>query len=233
MKPIAERSKTIRIILLSTQCLLVIGMIAGVLFISARDTNWMQAWLFLAVYAICNWICSYLLFLNVPELLDERKKKHANIKSWDKNLVVGYQIMYFPIFIVSGLDHQYYLTEMPIEWSTIFLLLVIFSFVLFTWAPLVNKHLETYIRIQYERNHQVCDKGPYRIIRHPSYLGLIFLFIGIPLSLGSLWGLIPGMAAVITIMIRTAFEDKFLKAELPGYTEYSNKTKYRLFPLIW
>jgi protein-S-isoprenylcysteine O-methyltransferase Ste14 len=102
-----------------------------------------------------------------------------------------------------------------------------------TWAPLVNRHLETYIRIQKDREHNVCDKGPYRYIRHPAYSGLILLFISIPVSLGSWLGLIPALVAVVLVSIRTFLEDTILKKELPGYIEYSNYVRYRLIPRVW
>jgi len=233
MKRIAELSKTAKIALLSMQCILISIMLAGVLFLSAYTTNWIAGWSFVLVYAICNWISSYLLFMKVPDLLDERKKKHANIKKRDKVLVLLYQLMYFPTMIVSGLEHRFNSSATEQLWPFAFLILIIASFVLITWAPLVNKHLETYIRIQHDRDHTVCDKGPYRVIRHPAYLGLILLFIGMPLSLGSVLGLIPAGFAVLFIIVRTSFEDQILKTELKGYAEYSMKTKYRLFPLIW
>jgi protein-S-isoprenylcysteine O-methyltransferase Ste14 len=140
--------------------------------------------------------------------------------------------MYFPTLIIPGSEQKLNPHEVPTAANFAFIL-IIFSFILFTWSPLVNRHLETYIRIQHDRNHSVCDKGPYRIVRHPAYLGLILLFIGMPLSLGSGWGLIPALFACVFIIIRTNLEDHILQTELAGYQKYINRTKYRLFPGIW
>jgi protein-S-isoprenylcysteine O-methyltransferase Ste14 len=140
--------------------------------------------------------------------------------------------MYFPTLIIPGIEQKLNPHEVPIAANLSFILIVL-SFMLITWAPLVNRHLETYIRIQLDRNHSVCDNGPYRIVRHPAYLGLILLFIGMPLSLGSVWGLIPAVLAVAFIIIRTNLEDRILQTELSGYQEYTNRTRYRIFPGIW
>jgi protein-S-isoprenylcysteine O-methyltransferase Ste14 len=86
------------------------------------------------------------------------------------------------------------------------------------------------VRIQKERGHTVCDTGPYRIVRHPGYLGNILPLPGIVLALGSLWAIIPAVAALVVVIIRTVLEDRTLQAELPGYREYAQRVKYRLFP---
>jgi protein-S-isoprenylcysteine O-methyltransferase Ste14 len=75
--------------------------------------------------------------------------------------------------------------------------------------------------------------GPYKIVRHPGYVGMGLSALAIPLILGSWWALIPGGIAAALIIIRTALEDKTLQAELPGYVEYTKQTRYRLIPGVW
>jgi protein-S-isoprenylcysteine O-methyltransferase Ste14 len=79
----------------------------------------------------------------------------------------------------------------------------------------------------------VCDSGPYRIVRHPGYAGNILPLLGIVLALSSLWTLIPAVAALVIAVIRTALEDRTLQEELPGYQEYAQGVRYRLFPGIY
>jgi protein-S-isoprenylcysteine O-methyltransferase Ste14 len=148
-------------------------------------------------------------------------------------LVLAYQTMYFPLFIISGLDQRLGWSDLPLIVSLIGLALVIAFFGLITWAPLHNRHLETYVRIQSDRDHQVCDTGPYRWIRHPAYLGLVLMYMGIPLSLGSLWALIPGVIAIVLLAVRTALEDRTLQAELPGYAEYAQRVRFWWMPGLW
>ena len=101
------------------------------------------------------------------------------------------------------------------------------------WAMIVNAYFSTVVRIQRERGHTVCRTGPYRFVRHPGYVGFMLQSLGIPLLLGSWWALLPGFAAIAVMIIRTAFEDRMLQAELPGYQEYVRDVHYRLLPGIW
>jgi protein-S-isoprenylcysteine O-methyltransferase Ste14 len=233
MKEISKLSDLAKIIAATLQFFIICILISVALFVSSGTFNWTSGWLFVAVYSLSSLISMNILYFNVPELMDERKKSHPNAKKWDRFLVTSYEFMYFPILILSGLDKRFGYTGMPISTVIISLILILFSFLLMTWAPLVNKHLETYIRIQTDRDHSVCDKGPYTVIRHPTYLALILLFIAMPVSLGSIHGLIPAILAIIIVCIRTSLEDRVLNKELLGYREYSKKVKYRLIPYVW
>jgi protein-S-isoprenylcysteine O-methyltransferase Ste14 len=79
----------------------------------------------------------------------------------------------------------------------------------------------------------VCDSGPYRIVRHPGYAGNILPLLGIVLALGSVWTIIPAVAALIIALIRTALEDRTLQQELPGYRDYTRRVRYRLIPGVY
>ena len=105
--------------------------------------------------------------------------------------------------------------------------------VLIHWAMLVNRHFESSVRIQKDRGHRVITTGPYRIVRHPGYVGAILFGISTPLIIGSVYGLIPGGIAVILLIIRTSLEDKLLRNELNGYVEYTKRVRYRLVPGLW
>ena len=101
------------------------------------------------------------------------------------------------------------------------------------WAAAVNPHFSVSVRLQPETGHRVCAKGPYRLVRHPGYAGLIFGALAVPLVLGSWWALIPAGEMTVLAIFRTAMEDRTLKRELLGYTEYTRLTRYRLMPLLW
>jgi protein-S-isoprenylcysteine O-methyltransferase Ste14 len=96
-----------------------------------------------------------------------------------------------------------------------------------------NTYLSRVVEIQKDRGHKVITTGPYRYVRHPMYVGVIILLVSVPLALGSLWALVPGVALTIIIIIRTHLEDKTLHAELEGYKAYAGKVRYRLVPGIW
>ena len=97
----------------------------------------------------------------------------------------------------------------------------------------VNKFFEASVRIQEDRGHYVISDGPYRFVRHPGYASMIFWVVGFPLAVGSMLALYTGLILLLGLVLRTFLEDKTLKNELEGYTEYAAKVKYRLIPYIW
>ena len=97
-----------------------------------------------------------------------------------------YTILFLILPVIAGLDKRFNFTYISdiVSIMAIILSIPIFSFVM--WAFIVNNHFETTVRIQDDRGHKVCDIGPYKIVRHPTYLAAILGFIIIPFVLGSL-----------------------------------------------
>ncbi len=89
------------------------------------------------------------------------------------------------------------------------------------------------VRIQSERGHTVATGGPYRLVRHPGYLGALVFQLATPFTLGSWWALIPSGLASLLYVVRTALEDKTLLDELDGYPDYARQVRYRLLPGVW
>lgn len=106
------------------------------------------------------------------------------------------------------------------------------SLVLIYWSMWANRFFSTNVRIQSDRGHSVIQTGPYRFIRHPGYLGMIIMWISIALVLGSLLALFPAVTVMIILTVRTSLEDRVLQRELPGYSAYTRKVRFRLFPGI-
>jgi protein-S-isoprenylcysteine O-methyltransferase Ste14 len=100
-------------------------------------------------------------------------------------------------------------------------------------AMYVNRFFSTTVRIQSERGHVVVSGGPYRVVRHPGYVGMLLVYAAIPFALGSRWALALAALTVILVVVRTALEDGTLRADLPGYAEYAGKVRYRLLPGVW
>ena len=107
------------------------------------------------------------------------------------------------------------------------------AYALPAWAMWANAFFSTAARVQGERGHVVCSSGPYRLVRHPGYAGFVLQALATPLLLGSRWALAPGVAAAVSMIVRTALEDRMLQAQLPGYAEYARKVRYRLVPGVW
>jgi protein-S-isoprenylcysteine O-methyltransferase Ste14 len=96
-----------------------------------------------------------------------------------------------------------------------------------------NRFFSPVVRIQSERGHHLVDSGPYRLVRHPGYAGSLLSCVGGALALGSCWALVPVGALGVLILRRIVVEDRFLKANLEGYAEYSERVRYRLLPGVW
>jgi protein-S-isoprenylcysteine O-methyltransferase Ste14 len=138
------------------------------------------------------------------------------------------------ILVVAGLDRLY-------GWSNLFsvgariaaLVAIMLGYAFSSWALIENRFFSGTVRIQTERGHHVVSSGPYRIMRHPGYAGALLGYLPVPILLNSLWAFIPAILLLIVLVVRTALEDKTLQAELPGYREFAQKTRYRLLPGIW
>ena len=107
----------------------------------------------------------------------------------------------------------------------------ILSYILYAEVLRENTYLSRTIEIQ--ENQKVIDTGLYSIVRHPMYLSTLFLFLSMPLVLGSVFSFIIFLAYPFIIAKRIKGEEKLLEKELPGYVEYKKKVKYRLIPFIW
>jgi protein-S-isoprenylcysteine O-methyltransferase Ste14 len=205
-----------------------------VMFLPAGDLRWVNGWLFLLVFLALMIASIVHLWSTNPDIFIARRKIHEGTKGWDRVLMAFLLLSFYVEFPVAALDAgRFHASSVPL-W------LIVLGYVLFSvgffgtdWVCSVNKFAERSVRIQTERGHRVIDTGPYAIVRHPMYLSSFFLFFGIPLALGSLWGLIPAAVAVLILVLRTVLEDKTLHEELEGYKGYAGRVRYRLIPGIW
>jgi len=208
-----------------------------VLLVCGWDPGWWQAWVYSLLIFAAGVGGRILAERRHPGLTAERQNTESvqKAKAWDKVLAPLMAIsLSFPLVIVAGLDHRYRWSPVFPVWINILgLILVAIGYTLGVWALVENRFFSSVVRIQTERGHVVCDSGPYRIVRHPGYAGNILPLPGIVLALGSLWTLIPAVAALVIAILRTALEDRTLQEELPGYREYANRVRYRLFPGIY
>lgn len=208
--------------------------VAGLL-ISAGSFGWINAWVY-AVVMILIWMTAFLIMLKLnPELLNERGKfVKEDTKPFDKLFFLFYRIFNVIFVVIAGFDAvRYEWTRMGVELCVVGIVVVIAGQILILWAMAVNTHFEATVRIQKDRNHQVCTSGPYQFVRHPGYAGLIFFTLAGSFILGSWWSLVPAGMISILVVIRTLLEDRTLQRELDGYLKYTQSTRYRLVPFVW
>jgi protein-S-isoprenylcysteine O-methyltransferase Ste14 len=208
-----------------------------ILLVCGGDFGWWQAWVYSVLIFAAGIGGRILAEKRHPGILVERatSEKTLNAKPWDKMLSPLMAIsLTFPLVIVAGLDHRYGWTPPVPAWLSIpGLVLIALGYAFAAWALIENRFFSSTVHIQTDRGHSVCDRGPYRIVRHPGYAGNLLALPGMVLAFGSVWMLIPGAAALIIAVIRTALEDRTLQEELPGYQEYAQRVRYRLFPGIY
>jgi protein-S-isoprenylcysteine O-methyltransferase Ste14 len=207
---------------------------SAILFLCAGKIDYTQGLIFLSVN-ILSTIMNFLTIYKNTDLINERANLGEGVKSWDKLLLGLSAVIYLIIIVIAGLDSGRYHWASNFSWPLIITGIIIFIFgqILFFAARSQNNFFSSVVQIQKERGHSVCDKGLYKLVRHPGYLGMALTLAGLPLITTSLWSAIPTVAAVILLLIRTSLEDKTLAAELDGYVSYSQKTRYKLIPFIW
>lgn len=222
---------------LAVAFILVVVLIGLVPFAAAGHLDWWQAWVYSAIMIGTSFLSRYLVFRKNPELIAERFRftTTKGIEGWDKLLapmvaIVGPLL----IFIVAGLDKRNaWSPDISLSLQIVAIVLLLLSGAFGTWAMLENPYFTSAVRIQKERGQTVITSGPYRFIRHPAYAESILWWLATPVILGTLWGFIPAGIQILLFVIRTALEDRTLLAELPGYKEYAQRTRYRLLPGVW
>jgi len=207
---------------------------AALLVLSAGKWDWFWGWVFLLLMVLAMAAHVLVLVPINPALLADRAGglRQPGSKRWDIWLATLMSLFFFSIVVVAGLDERWGWTgEIALGWRLAGCLLFIVHWTIFIWAMACNPFFSESVRIQ--PGHQVAQRGPYRLVRHPGYLGNLLGCIGQPLLLGSWWAFIPAFLTILTLAIRTALEDKTLQQELPCYPEYAQQVRYRLFPRIW
>ena len=221
---------------LAFSLVVVLGSMAALLFVPAGRLDWIEAWALIAAYGVLLAGYAWWGLRRDPDQLRERgrARKAANVKPWDKTIMAAYTVLLLLTLVVAGLDAgRYRWSAVPLPAKLLAWLALAAASALIFWAITTNTYLSRMARIQEDRGQVVVTAGPYRYVRHPMYLGIIILFLGMPVALGSWWALLPGAAIGLLFVLRTVKEDRMLREELPGYPEYAQHIRYRLVPGIW
>ena len=214
------------------QAVKLVGM-AAIIFWSAGTINWWPGWALVLLSAA--WIVATIVILrDSPDLMAERLVPRKGAKRWDMAVVGVHGLVQFAVYVVGGLDRRFGWTAgLPLAAQLVALVTSCLSYALFGWATSSNPFFSLIVRIQTDRGHTVATGGPYRLVRHPGYLGGILLSPSLGLLLGSWWAFLIGLVDSLLMVLRTYLEDRDLKRELPGYSDYARQVRYRLLPGIW
>ena len=205
--------------------------IVGILiFLPAGTLNYINGWLFMGSLFIPMFIAGIVMMIKNPKLLASRLD--AKEKQKEQNIIIKLSGLMFIIgFVIAGLDFRFDWLYLPPLVSYIFVVILLLSYIM--WAEVLRENTYLSRTIKVEANQKVVDSGLYGVVRHPMYTATIFLFLSMPLILGSLISFFVFLFYPILIICRIKSEERLLEKELVGYTEYKKKVKYRLIPFIW
>jgi protein-S-isoprenylcysteine O-methyltransferase Ste14 len=207
--------------------------LASLLFVPAGTLDYWQAWLFMAVFVITSTAIGVYLAIRDPKLLERRMRvgPRAEKEPAQKIIMVFATLGFIVMLVFPALDHRFGWSAVPGSVSMLGDTLIALGF-LFTFFVL-RENTYSASTIQIAEGQTVISTGPYALVRHPMYAGALVMLIGIPLALGSWWGLF-ALPLILPVLIwRLIDEERFLRENLSGYADYQTKVKYRLVPFVW
>lgn len=205
-------------------------LVGALLFLPAWTLRYPGAWLFIAMLFIPMLIMGIVLCVKAPALLGKRLENKEKEKT--QQGVIALSGLLFPSgFVLSALDFRFGWSRVPLWLTVTAAVLFLLGYAAYAEVMRENAYLSRTVEVQ--ENQTVISTGLYGIVRHPMYLATLFMFLPLPLILGSFWGLIPFAFYPVVIVIRILNEEKVLSAELAGYADYKVKVKYRLIPFVW
>jgi protein-S-isoprenylcysteine O-methyltransferase Ste14 len=213
--------------------LIIVAIMAALLFVAAGTLDYWQAWIFLAVYFVASLAVTFDLAQRDPQLLERRMGggPFAEKEATQKIIMSLTSLGFIALIVVPALDRRFAWSHIPPYLALAGNLLVALGFLAAYFVFRENTFTSATIELAPEQ--RVISTGPYALVRHPMYAGGIILLVGVPLALGSWWGLLVVAAMVPALIWRLIDEEKFLARNLTGYPEYQRKVRYRLVPGVW
>lgn len=220
----ALKKKIVLILLIAP---LVIGL---ALFGPTGTLDYWQAWVYMAILLVPMLFVVLYFWKKDPAFLERRLKTKE--KETKQDILIKIGTVFFTIaFLIPGFDHRFGWSNVPVEIVLAADALVFLGYMLIFLVFKENAYAGR--TVQVEKGQKVISTGPYSVVRHPMYLGSLVLYLATPVALGS-YVAVPLFLLFIPIFIfRILNEEEVLRRDLPGYTEYCNKTKYRLVPYVW
>ena len=215
------------------------GLFAVILFPIGRDWGWLEAWVFIIALAINFGISYYLINKRNPRVLRNRMKvkKQGLTDATRKSAQSDWFIMpilgvgFFGALLLPAIDHRFGWSGMPFLVALAGLVLMNIGLVIMDIAMLQNAFASKLLDIN--KGQTLIDTGLYGRVRHPLYSGGVLMALGLPIALGSWWGLLPALLAAISLILRINFEEKMLVDGMPGYADYQKRVPYKLLPKVY
>jgi protein-S-isoprenylcysteine O-methyltransferase Ste14 len=210
------------------------AIVLGVLlFLPAWTLAYWQAWAFIVVFMTSANALGIYLTLKDPALLERRKRVGpAAEQSMTQKVIASFLIIgCFALLVFCAFDYRFAWSVVPASVSVVGDALIVLGLLINLFVLRENSYAAS--TIQVEEGQKVISTGLYASVRHPMYMGVLVMIIGVPLALGSWWGLVAVALLTPVLVWRILDEEKFLSKDLPGYREYEQKVRYRLVPYLW
>ncbi|MGV0626385.1 methyltransferase family protein [Mycolicibacter minnesotensis] len=210
-----------------------LGVFGLLLFVPAGTLHYWQAWVFLAVFAATTWIPSVYLMRTDPAALERRTHAGplAETRPRQRILILGIFLCYPAVFVLSAVDHRLGWSTVPTAICLLGDVLVAIGLGLAMAVVIQNGYAAANVTV--EAGQPLVSTGLYGRVRHPMYTGTVLMTVGVPLALGSYWGLIFLLPGLALLVLRLLDEEQLLTEELVGYRQYTRDVRYRLVPHLW
>ncbi|MBQ8129468.1 MAG: isoprenylcysteine carboxylmethyltransferase family protein [Clostridia bacterium] len=205
-------------------------LVVGLLFLSAGTWSYPQGWLLTGILFAPMFIAGLVLMKKNPDLL--RKRLNVREAETKQRRVIFFSgILFLAAFVSAGLSYRYQWLMLPAPVSVAAAIVFLAAYALYAEVLRENTYLSRTVKVQ--EDQKVIDTGLYGIVRHPMYMATVFLFLSMPLVLGSVISFFIMLDYIPILLIRIRNEEQVLAEGLPGYREYMEKVKYRLIPFVW
>jgi len=205
----------------------IVGML---LFVPAGTLNYWEAWVYCGILFI-PMLAVLRYFLKHDPALLERRMRMREKEAPQRRIIAGGSVLFFAGILISGLDHRFRWSLVPVPVVLAADAAVFLGYLLFFLVLRENSYASRVVEV--EQGQKVISTGPYAIVRHPMYLGITMMFLATPVALGSSWAMIPFLLIPVVLVFRILNEEKVLLRDLPGYVEYCRKVRYRMIPRVW
>lgn len=209
---------------------LALPVMLAALFIPAGTVDYWEAWVYVGLVLVLAGGAGSWLFTHSPQLLARRMRMREPARQ-QVGIVWGAGVVMITAFVLPGFDHRWGWSQVPVALVIGADAVVLVSYLFVFWVQRVNEFASRVVEV--EPDHRLVDTGPYTIVRHPMYLGVMWFVLATPVALGSYWAVIPAVGIVPALMARILAEERVLHRDLPGYAAYTERIRHRLLPGIW
>ncbi len=205
--------------------------VLGLLILLPAGTfDYWQFYLYAGLLLVPMLAVLFYFLKNDPKFLERRTKAREKEKAQVLISILS-TLIFLAGFIIPGLDKRFGWSQVPIHITLLACVVILLGYLIIFFVFRQNSYASRVIEVDEEQ--EVISTGMYGLVRHPMYVGVLIMYIPTPVALGSYWGLIPFALLPLSLALRILNEEKVLKENLRGYSEYCEKIKYRLIPYIW